>query len=642
MSVSGARFVRVCVVAFMSAALHAAAEDLPLDRLLSTEISTASKYAQTMAHAAASVTIISSEEIRRYGWQTLADVMQTVRGFYGSYDRNYHYIGVRGFSRPTDYNNRLLLLLNGQALNENLFGSAPFGTDLAIDLDIIERIEIVRGPGSAVYGTGAMFAVVNLVTKKGSAIDGGNLKITAGSAGRLAGYLEGGTETSTGVDVAVSAVLNRTEGRDLTFGEFPGLVARGLDYDDYQGVLATIRTGRFSILANSATRRKGMPTASYGVDFGHPASSTTDERALGEIRYEQPLGTRAHLVLRGFAQQYHYDGTYPYDGERWFDRGDGHWLGAEARYRTDLRANHRITTGVEYTRHLHSGYQFAPGGGGAGEGFGLPYRVVSAYAEDEYQPRANVSIIAGLRYDEYSHISHHALSPRAAVVWEPRGGTAVKLLAGRAYRAPSTYELSYIDPFGGVQGNQRLEVESIDTIEAVFEHRLSDSVWGAVNLYQYRVEDLIDPRELNGVLRYENVGTVEARGIEAELHSRFRAIWTYANVALQDATEAGQHITNSPRVIARAGASASLGARSNAALEVLYESSRHTVYHGRVDGVLLANARVAFALTPRIELAAVIRNLTDTAYASPAGFEHRQEAIEQDGRTFIVTLRLER
>src|SRR5437588_1733364 len=95
-------------------------QDLPLDKLLSTEISTASKYQQTVTQAPASVTIISAEEIRAYGWETLADVMQMVRGFYTSYDRNYHYVRVRGFSRATDYTDRLLLQINGNDFNGNV------------------------------------------------------------------------------------------------------------------------------------------------------------------------------------------------------------------------------------------------------------------------------------------------------------------------------------------------------------------------------------------------------------------------------------------------------------------------------------------------------------------------------------------
>ncbi len=136
--------------------------DFSLDSLLNIKISTAAKYEQTSREAPASVTIISSEDIERFGYRTLDEVLMTVRGFYTSYDRNYSYVGIRGFSRPTDYNDRVLLLINGHTTNENFYGSAFIGTDLALNLEAVDRIEIVRGPGSALYGTGAMFAVINI------------------------------------------------------------------------------------------------------------------------------------------------------------------------------------------------------------------------------------------------------------------------------------------------------------------------------------------------------------------------------------------------------------------------------------------------------------------------------------------------
>ena len=160
-----------------------------LDELLAVKVSGASKYEQTARQAPASVTVITSEDIERYGYRTLADALMTVRGFFVSYDRNYTYVGVRGFSRPADYNNRILLLLDGHTVNENVYGAAQLGSEFPIELDLVERIEIVRGPGSALYGTGAMLAVVNVVLKKGSALNGGRIAIAGGSYGRLQGTI---------------------------------------------------------------------------------------------------------------------------------------------------------------------------------------------------------------------------------------------------------------------------------------------------------------------------------------------------------------------------------------------------------------------------------------------------------------------
>jgi len=208
-------------------------EDVDLDSLLNTEISaaakykqassaapTAAKYAQHISEAPASITIITSEDIERHGYRTLEEVFMSVRGFYVSNDRNYSYIGVRGFSRPTDWNNRILLLINGHTVNESVYGSAFFGTEFALSLDSIERIEIVRGPNSALYGTSAMFAVVNIITKNGNALDSARASAMIGSYHRLIGSTAFGKEFGNGLDISFSGLWGDIKGQDHYYEEY--------------------------------------------------------------------------------------------------------------------------------------------------------------------------------------------------------------------------------------------------------------------------------------------------------------------------------------------------------------------------------------------------------------------------------------
>ena len=137
-----------------------------IEQLMNTEVTTvtgASKYQQELTDAPASVSIVTSDDIRKMGFRNLAEILNGLRGFYITYIRSFHNIGVRGFSPLGDFNTRVLLLVDGHRLNDGLYEAAPMGSDFPIDIDLIDRIEVIRGPGSSLYGTNAFLAVVNVV-----------------------------------------------------------------------------------------------------------------------------------------------------------------------------------------------------------------------------------------------------------------------------------------------------------------------------------------------------------------------------------------------------------------------------------------------------------------------------------------------
>ena len=106
--------------------------EMSLEELMDVRIDTvygASRYEQKVIEAPSSITIITADEIRLYGHRTLADILRSVRGFYTNYDRNYHYLGVRGFSRPGDYNARVVFLIDGHQITENVGDSNPIMMD---------------------------------------------------------------------------------------------------------------------------------------------------------------------------------------------------------------------------------------------------------------------------------------------------------------------------------------------------------------------------------------------------------------------------------------------------------------------------------------------------------------------------------
>ena len=174
----------VTVAVSSSARAQSALPDLSIEELMKLDagrVFGASERLQPVTEAPASVSFITAEEIALYGYRTLADVLRSVRGMYVTDDRNFSYLGTRGFGKPGDYNSRILLLINGHRVNDNVFGQAEIGAEFGLDPATFQRVEVIRGPASSLYGDSAFFAVVNVITKSGASLAGGTVAVEAGT-----------------------------------------------------------------------------------------------------------------------------------------------------------------------------------------------------------------------------------------------------------------------------------------------------------------------------------------------------------------------------------------------------------------------------------------------------------------------------
>ena len=220
-------FVLSCVGGAGGGASAQDAQDTPdltgmsLDELLDAEVVyAASRRIQTLREAPSAVSVVTAAEIREHGYRTLADVLRSLPSFYVTEDRRYSYVGVRGFNRPGDYGARVLLLLNGLRTNDNVYEQAYVGQEFLVDIDLVERIEVVRGPSAAIYGNSAFFAVVNVVTRHGRDFQGGELSAGASSFGTHGGRATYGRRLDSGLEFLVSASFSDSGGQRLYFTEF--------------------------------------------------------------------------------------------------------------------------------------------------------------------------------------------------------------------------------------------------------------------------------------------------------------------------------------------------------------------------------------------------------------------------------------
>ncbi len=618
------------------------------EALLDQRVESAAKYEQSTRDAAASVTVVTAEEIERFGYRTLDAVLRSVRSFYGSNDRNYAYSGMRGFGRPGDYNNRILLLVDGHAINDNVFGSATVGTELGgIDARTVERIEIVRGPGSSLYGANAMLAVINIVSREPKSMSPAQLHIESGTGGYMKGGAAFAKVLENGLQLSIAGQASQVDGADLYYEQYDDAstnqgIADNLDWDEFYDVQGVIKSRNLQIRGAWASREKGIPTGAWGVDFNDPDTWTTDKHAFLDAQYQHEFSGSQTTLARVYANRYEYEGSWPTGGVDVEDASDGRWYGLELRHRWDARSNVRVVGGVGAERHSRADYRLW-NDGVLDFSADVEFELYSGYLQADVQPTGWLSLMLGGRMDDYSTYDA-ALSPRAAMIVNPWPASAVKLLYGEAFRVPTFWERYYDDPAQGYKVNSGLAPETINTYELVWEQEMGEGFHGVVSLFENQFDDLIDTvvDEADSMYVNRNLSSASTQGVEFELRGITGSLAGYASYSYQDGTDdTGAWLTNSPHHLAKAGVVFPVVRYLRCGLESQYESERLTVYGTETASFLLVNLNLTTAFHPfstRTTASLLVRNMFDEVYGTPGGFEHAQPAIEQDGRTFILGL----
>ena len=640
-------------------------EDMSLSSLLNVRINSAAKYAQTTAEAPSSVTIITSQDIENYGYETLADVLASIRGFYTGTDRSFDQAGVRGFSRHDDSNNRVLLQINGATINENIFGTAFIGRIIPIEPESIERIEIIRGPGSALYGSHAMFAVINIVTKKGSSINGPSISaqyVTPSGYGTSATY---GAEAGNGLDFMISANIGDIDLEDYTYRSTgsehvieEAFGVRSLERDTiikpdtekYNRILSTLSYAGLSITALGAAREKDVPTAAWGTDTESNSLEIRERLYSTDASWDKQLTTGNRITLRGFYNRYHYDTDYPYYNYEllngmYHSDALGERYGGELQYTLDTGPNNRIIAGTEYRNDGTARFSF----GSADSSWyydDKPSEIISAYLQDSWQAREDLSFTVGIRADKHTRFDT-SCSPRLAVVYNPVSPTTLKLLHGVAYRNPNVYEVGLeVDDL--ISNNPGLSTEKIRTTEAVWEQRLSKHCMSSVSAYMYHMKGMVDMgySSSGDQFTFSNSDEATTYGFEFGIDGRFDSKRSfYTSYCFQEPRNdhTKTRLTNSPAHLVKTGFVHPLCKWLYVSAECRYESRRKTVYGTWTDDYILTHARLSTRLIGnRATISIHVRNIFDTQYAVPGGYEHRQDTISQYGRNtvFKVTLYL--
>ncbi|SEL96420.1 iron complex outermembrane recepter protein [Syntrophus gentianae] len=630
--------------------------ELSIEELMNIEVedvSGASKFTQKATDAPSSVSIVTAEDIKRYGYRTLAEILQSVRGFYVGNDRSYSYAGIRGFSRPGDYNTRMLLLIDGHRINDGIYNQAFLGTEFPLDVDLIDRVEIIRGPSHSLYGSNAFLGVINVLTRRAADMDGLELSGEGGSFYTFKERASYGREFSSGFQALLSGTHFSSKGQNLYFKEFdtPATHNGWADScDSWEGgsLFTTLKHKGFSLQGVFASRDKDIPTASYGTIFNENRSWVRDERAYLDLSYKTSLNETTDLRARAFYDHYLYKGDYIFDyPPRTLNKDyvKGEWWGSELEFVKKFLDTHTAVIGASYTDYFllkqqnydddpyysylddnRSAYNWA------------------AYLQDSFSLLDNrVIISAGLRYDYYSTFEG-TTNYRTSLIYRPIEQTALKLNYGKGFRAPNPYELYYDDNNETTKSNPDLQPEKIDSYEVVLEHYWKNYRF-SLSGYYFSIRDLItlwkDPAD--GLLVFKNLDEVESKGAEFEVEGKWsHGVESRISYSFQKSKDkhTGDTLANSPEHLVKSNLYVPIFGRKLAAgLEVQYTSSCKSYKGDRVDDFVIANLTLLSRdLWKNLEISGTLYNLFDEDYGTPASDEHLQSVIPQDGRTFRVKL----
>ncbi|MFM1770275.1 MAG: hypothetical protein RJA22_2804 [Verrucomicrobiota bacterium] len=649
------------------AAATAAAEDqdftsLSLQELGAIKIPTvigASKHEQKITDAPSSVSIVTQQDIKEYGYRTLADILNGVRGLYVTFDRGYNFLGVRGVNRLGDFGGRTLVNINGHRLNEPIYDSSFLGYDFPLDVDLIERVEVIRGPGSSLYGNNAFFGIVNVVTRDGRSFAGNGVETTGiyGQWDTFSGRFSYGHHFTNGVELMLSGTYYQSDGNpELEFpsatggaAPFPGATVKDYDRQSAYNFFGTLSYEGFTLQGLYGRRDKELPNGPYGADFQDRRNELWDERAFIEARYTHDFANDWHLLARTYIDHYTYEGTYVFDpGSASVNRDvpRAEWWGGEIQLSKTLWDRHRVTAGFEgrYDWEQHQeNYDTIPSPGSPDLDINRTVSSLGAYLQDEWSITRGLTLNAGVRYDYFSTFGG-TVNPRAAVIYQPWESSSFKALYGQAYRAPSAYEQDFETTL--YQSNDDLQPEKIRSYELVYEQGIAKNYSLSGTFFYNQIEDLItleegpasDPR---GIFR--NTDSVDVTGGAIEVEARWkygvraRASYTYAR-AVDNATDS--ILNNSPRHVGKLQLTVPLYPKKiTAGLELLTVSDRETAYGHTEDGHVLANLTLfSHNLIKNLEFSASLYNLFDTRYYDPASPDFTQDLNPQDGRTFRVKL----
>lgn len=630
--------------------------DKDLENLLKMEVSHQSIYNQKISESPNSTIIVTAEEIKLFGYSKISELVASLQGLFVRNDLNYDFVGTRGFERPSNFNNNLILL-NGHVLNDLVYGSQSLDNYIGIDINDVSRVEIVLGPSSLFYGSGGLVSLINIILKDNREANGLNLGLRYSNYNNIIANTSYGANIDD-LSIMFTARVGKSDGKDYFFSEYADStsdgIARNLDGERHYGSSLQLAYKDLVLNAYFVNRVKDIPSAAYDSDFGIPGSYSKDQRSFLNLNYTFSIDENKTIRTKIFNDIYNYYDAYIYEGDPTIDENHGWWFGADVDFNWDISSNNHFMMGVNVTRVNELTYKLY----NSSELFfesDIPYNMLSFYIYDNYQVTSNLSVNFGLRTDYLSYY-HPNYNPRFALIYNPSDETTIKYIFNTGFRSPSNYEL-FADDTTFKKINENLKPEYLISNEINFTHHLNDFVFYNIAFFHNKFKDVIElvnasNTEEDAIFISSNINGYDSYGFEFAIRGKiFDDLFIYSNFTFQKSLDSADfQISNSPELMLKGGLAYNISSNLYFSLNTRYESSRKTISLRETEPFFISDFNVGYSpdfdeqnslsFLNNLLFGLKVNNIFDNNYYLPAPNWIKSDKLIQGTRTFTLNLQV--
>lgn len=527
------------------------AEVISLEELMNILVVTASKEEQSISDAPAIIDVITELQIKDFNATNLYELLSFLPGvemmetFWGRTTLNF-----RGITN-IHYTNKVLVMINGSPLFEPILGSYYLEQ---LPVNSISRIEVIRGPGSSLYGTNAYSGVINVITKDGIGDSKVSVGLSYGSYNTVTGELSAKIKLNEKSGFFVSSSYTGTEGYPFDIKADEKGRALELDYKNTPfNLFANLKYDKLSVDFSYMQMKKTHYGLTPNIDYtgehefnnifvsGKYSLDLADNlQAMVVLRlnsFENPGSTTGYFPVKGY-------GGHPESIVKHEFQGSS--FGAELQFNYTISDQVTNVSGISYESLSSDPYNFL----WANDNTIHPMTAyknsqtsnnIAGYTQFTYKPVQALSFVGGLRFVKDKDVEDAFLLPRAGVIYKISDSYFLKLLYGKAFRAPTFFE-KYVATYNVLYGNDKLNPETIQTVDLGLELIFGDGFKARINGYFEGTSDGIERTKTSSPATqganaavYANASKYDYYGVEVSVNGLVGETGYYGfNLGLKD------------------------------------------------------------------------------------------------------------